>query len=152
MSVYRQAGGGAGGKVALAAAVALLAGGGIGFLLGASREEEPSLADALAEVQEQVRPALNELELVTIEYGEAVSGGKVVAETEYQASLDHAERAQAAIDGAEAELRLISQGELDNIDRHLDQLMKLIEGRAPANQVDDVIARADAAIRAAALI
>ena len=152
MSLYREAGGrGAAPLVGVLLAGALI-GGLLGFLLGSSGDEEASLADALEEVQAEVRPALSELELVTIEYAESVKGGQVVAETEYRASVDHVERALSALEGAASDLEVLAPEELAMAERSLNQLAELVEAHAPAAQVNAAAAEADAAVRAAARI
>jgi hypothetical protein len=152
MSLYREPGRRrASILVAVAAGFAVL-GGLAGFLIGSDGEEEANLGEALEEVQGEVRPALGELELVEIEYGEGVRGGQVVAETEYRASLDHAERARAAVDANAGDLRLLSPGDLGAAESALNELVRLAEGRAETARVSAAVAASDAAIRAAARI
>jgi hypothetical protein len=152
MSLYREPGRRSGWTfLAVAVGFALL-GGLAGFLIGSSGEEEASLEDALEEVQGEVRPALGELELVEIEYGEAVQGGEVVAESEYQASLDHAERAREAVAANAEDLRLLSPRDLAGAEAALTELVGLVEGRAAPARVSAAVAGSDAAIRAAARI
>ena len=151
MSLYRQVGQrGAGPLVAVALAFALI-GGLVGFLAGSAGEEEgASLEEAIEEIQDQVRPALSELELVTIEYGEAVQGGTVVAQSEYEASADHVERAREAVEAVAGDLRLLSPAELAEAERALDELSELVERRADPSQVNAAVERSDATIEAAA--
>jgi len=151
MSLYREAGGRRTAALLGGLLAGLLLGTLAGYLIGsAGGDEEPSLEDAVEQLQEDVAPALSALELVSIEYSEAVRGGEVVAETEYQASLDHVQRARSALDGASADLELLSPGELATAEQSLDELSQLVEGTAPPMQVDAAVARADAAIRASA--
>jgi hypothetical protein len=153
MSLYREAGGPRIASFAVTALAAVAIGALGGYLAGAGGEEEDaSLTEAVEQLQQDVRPALNELELVMIEYGEAVRGGRVVAETEYQASVDHAERARDAVEGASQELELLSPAGLERARSSLDELAGMIESQVPADRVDAAVARADAAIRAAARI
>jgi hypothetical protein len=149
MSLYREPGRRRAAPILIAAAVSALLGGLAGVLIS-SGDEEPSLEDALEQTQEDVRPALSELELVTIEYSEAVQGGQVVAATEYEASIDHVERAEAAVEGAAPDLELLHPNELANAQAALGELSGLVKRRADPAQVNAVVARADAAIRAAA--
>jgi hypothetical protein len=152
MSLYREPGRRSGLTfVAIAVGFALL-GGLAGFLIGSSGEEEASLGDALAEVQGEVRPALGELELVEIEYGEGVRDGEVVAESEYQASLDHAERAREVVSANAEDLRLLSPQDLAGAESALTELVGLVEDRAAPARVGAAVAGSDAAIRAAARI
>lgn len=153
MSLYRQAGRRSTAPLVAAGIVVALLGGLAGYLIGSSGDHgETSLEDAVARLQDEVRPALSELELVMIEYGEAVQGGRVVAETEYAASVDHVERASEALGVARDELEVISPEELGLAEAALNQLDVLIGERAPTARVNAAVARADAAIRAAARI
>ncbi|MGH2956371.1 MAG: hypothetical protein ACRDL6_05180 [Solirubrobacterales bacterium] len=153
MSLYREAG--RRGTTALLGGLlaGLLIGVLAGYLLGsAGGDEEASLEDAVEQLQEDVTPALSELELVTIEYSEAVRGGEVVAETEYAASVDHVERARSTFEDASAELRTLSPDQLASAEQALAELATLVEQRAPAGEVKATAGQADAAIRGAARI
>jgi hypothetical protein len=148
MSLYREAGRRRtlpllAGAVAIAVAAGL-----IGFLIGDGGEEDPSLADAVESVREEVQPAFSELELVTIEYTEAVRDGRVVAETEYQAALDHADRASATIAGASGDLELLGPDRLAAAEAAMSELSELVEGPAPAADVEAAVRRAEGALRA----
>lgn len=97
MSLYRQAGGarrrralgfGLVGAVAVVALVVVLA-----ALGGGS----PSEADRARKARAGVSRALDGLELVGVEYRQAVRGGRVVAPTEYAAARSDVARARAAL-------------------------------------------------------
>jgi hypothetical protein len=152
MSLYREPGRRRAAPIVTAAVAFALLGGLAGFLIGSSGDEETSLEDALAQAQDDVRPALSELELVAIEYSEAVRDGRVVAETEYQASIDHVARSREVFEGVSEELRPVSPEEVTSTERHLEELGVAVERRAPTPQVTRLVGQTDAAIRAAALL
>jgi hypothetical protein len=107
MSLYRVASrrGRLGGL--LLPAVVLVVGLLVGFLIGRASSSEPSLADALDAPVAHVADARNALDVLTIEYPQAVSGGEVKEPTEYDAALSDARRAQDALGEAD------DLGELD---------------------------------------
>jgi signal transduction histidine kinase len=150
MSVYREPGRRRARAAVVAGIFSLLAGGLAGFLIGRASEDEPSLAQQLAELQERVRPVLNALELVTIEYPEAVRNGDVVAETEYGAAASQAETAAVTVSGAREDLEAISPAETARLERALEDLQELIEERAEPAEVERAAASAERALGAAA--
>jgi hypothetical protein len=149
MSLYREAGGRSLLPMVATGVFCLLVGGLVGLLIGSSGEEEPSLEDAVSEVRDEVQPALSALELVTIEYPEAVSGGEVVAETEYQAAVDQVKHAEEAVDGVAADLELLAPRELERAQAALDELARSVQAKAPAEEVTRLANEAAAALRAA---
>ncbi len=107
MSLYRVASrrGRLGGL--LLPAVALVVGLTVGFLVARASADEPSLAEALDAPAAHVADARNALDVLTIEYPQAVSGGEVKESTEYEAALADVRRAQDALGDAD------DLGELD---------------------------------------
>jgi hypothetical protein len=81
----------------IALAVGLL----VGFLLGRATAPEASIADALADPAADVAEARNALEVLTIEYPQAVSNGAVRAPTEYEAARADVRRARDALASAD---------------------------------------------------
>jgi hypothetical protein len=81
----------------IALAVGLLG----GFLLGRASAPEASIADALADPAADVAEARNALEVLTIEYPQAVSNGAVRAPTEYDAARADVRRAREALASAD---------------------------------------------------
>lgn len=78
---------------ALGAAAGLVAGLGIGFALGSPNQ--PDLDAAVATMRASLVRASGSLEIVAIEYEEAVANDEVVSESEYEGSLA-AERSSEA--------------------------------------------------------
>ena len=64
MSLYRQPGRLRAPVLAAVAVVALLVGGGIGYAIGHSSAPDPSVADAVAELRSELRPAVSGLQLL----------------------------------------------------------------------------------------
>jgi len=87
--------------------VALVVGLTVGFLIGRASADEPSLAEALEAPVAHVADARNALDVLTIEYPQAVVGGEVQETTEYEAALADVRRAQDELGYAE------DLGELD---------------------------------------
>ena len=84
----------------LVPAIALVVGLAIGLLVGRATAPEPSLSDVLAEQASHVAEARTALDVLTVEYPQAVS-----SPTEYggaQADVRHAQEALADADGLEA--------------------------------------------------
>src|SRR3954451_7968299 len=107
MSLYRQAGRASAFTLALVGAAALAAGLLAGFALGRGTAPEPTLADKIADLRRQVRPAQDGIELTSTEDGQAVRGGRVVAPPEFGAAQPDVRRAAAAVAGARAGLRAL---------------------------------------------
>ena len=138
MSLYREPGqvrrrrqlwigAGLGALVAIVVAVVLLAGGG----------GPPSRAERTAAAKAAADRALNGLELVEIEYAQAVKNGQVVAPTEYEAARADVQRARSALSAHEPGER---------IDRTLAAVAAAVENRVPAGELERAVAEARAAI------
>ncbi len=132
--------------VAGLAALALIA----GIVIGRATAPERSLREAVRDVQENARLASDALELVTIEYREAVSDGEVAAETEYQAARDGVERAREAFEGIRDELAVLDSTETRRADEALAELERLVARRASPDDVESVAADAAGSIGTAA--
>src|SRR4029077_2810914 len=68
--------------------VALLVGGAVGYLIGHGGQSSPTLTAGLAQVQKTVRPAVDGIELVGVEYPIGVKDGKVVVPEQLQGAKD----------------------------------------------------------------
>jgi multidrug resistance efflux pump len=121
-------------------AAAALAGAAIGLLAGwgiaRTTESEPSLADALARTQSRIAPAVDGLELLSIEYPQAVRAGQVVAATEYAAARADLRRTRDAVERARDELALLDSS-AGSLPGRLESLARLVEARAPAAEVTE---------------
>jgi hypothetical protein len=120
-----------------------------GLVIGSAGESEPSLQEAVSSVEEEVQPALSQLELVSIEYSEAVRGGKVVSESEYEGARSHVEGVMQTLDSSREDLELLAPAELAAADRALEELATQVDNRVPAPVVEAAVASAEEAVRAA---
>lgn len=121
-----------------------------GFLAGRAGGSRPSLASALEHLQRELRPAGDALELVPIEYRQAVRGGQIVAPTEYAAAKEDLDRAQDAFASARADLAALAPEEAGRAAAELGQLAALLERRAAPGTVATQARRAERTISAAA--
>jgi hypothetical protein len=145
VSLYRQAGAS---RARLAVAVALAAVVGVagGFAIGRASAPEPTLEELVSDARDDARPALSSLELVGIEYAQAVQpAGGVNSATEYEAAVDHAAAAASAIDGATA-LETVDPQAVEAARERLAELEAAIAEEAPPGEIDDLIGAARAAV------
>jgi hypothetical protein len=134
MSLYREVGGGAR-RLAIVAALALVAGLAGGIALGRASKGEPSLADKVADVRDEYQQVPSALELLAIEYPQAVRGGRVVAQTEHTAAKADVEHARKAFEGFRDDLRAIFPQRVETADRQLRELAELVAKGASPEQV-----------------
>lgn len=151
MSLYREAHRRRLWPVVLAAALAGAIGLAVGLLIGGS-DEEVTIAEATLELREEVQPALASLELVEIEYSEALKDGDVVAETEYEAAATHADEAEGVFEAAIADLQVLDPAATERASVSLARLGRLIEERADGEVVTDEVQTARSAISTAARV
>jgi hypothetical protein len=147
MSLYRQASGSNARLVVAFAVVALAAGGIAGFAIGRSTAEEPTLAELVGDLQEELRPAEAALELVPLEYGQAAGGSG--GETEYAAALAQAETAVSTVAAAREDLAAISPERADETLNAVEAVHAAVEDRAPVPTVERAAREASAALNAA---
>jgi hypothetical protein len=126
----------------------LLAGTAVGFALGRGTAPDPVLSDLAAEARAEVLPATNALELVTIEYPEAVRGGKVVAATEYEAAVAQAASAADALAAAAPELRQLDPGGHAAATEAVDEVVRLVGEEAEPRIVEAAAEDASDAVEA----
>jgi hypothetical protein len=147
MSLYREAGRRSAWPLALAAALGIAIGVALGTLIGGS--DDGSLSDEVSELRADLRPAAGALELVRIEYSEAVRGGEVVAATEFDASRSHAERARVLVDENSEDLAALSPTGAEEASVAIDRLLRLIDSHAPAARVNAAARQAERALETA---
>lgn len=75
----------------------------VAVVLIAAGDDSPSGAERAKTSREAVAKALAGLELLQIEYAQAVEQGRVVEPTEYQAALADVRRSQQALDDVDAD-------------------------------------------------
>lgn len=147
MSVYREPGRRRARAIVIAAVAALLTGGVAGFAIGRGTAGEPSLFELIEDAREGLRPALNALELVTIEYPESVRGGEVVARTEYEAALSQAQAATRFLSAGRADLEPLDRAGFREAASRAAYVSKLIEQRAGPAKVKSAAAAASLSIK-----
>ena len=134
MSLYREARGGVR-RLAIVAVLALVVGIVAGFALGRVSKNEPSLAEKVGDTRERYREVPDALELLRIEYPQAVRGSQVIARTEYDAAKADVERARESFDAVADDLRALAPQRVDLAGRQLDALADLVAKPAPPEQV-----------------
>jgi hypothetical protein len=148
MSLYRQAAGTRTSTLVVVGLVVLFAGAAAGFALGRGTAPEPTLSELADEVGEDIRPALSALELVTIEYPQAVREGQVVAETEYAAAKSQAGTAESVVASLAADLAALNPAQAKGATAAVERVTTLIEDRAQPQRVERAAQDAAAALEA----
>ena len=150
MSLYREpgrarrrrrrvAGGVAVAALVVALLVALLAGGDSG---PPSRAQRANAASAAA------GEALDGLELLQIEYGQAVRAGRVVAPTEYDAAQADVDRARATLLAHKPDIAAVDPEGVDPIIRALDRVAIAVHQRVSAAELKAQVGAARARLTA----
>jgi hypothetical protein len=138
MSLYRQVGRRSG-WLAASAGAALLVGLVIGFGVARATADEPTLEDAVADVQADAGRAADALELVAIHYA-----------TTEAAARAQLERAEESFDEVRPQLALLSPEETAAAAAAIEQLSVLVERSASATEVERAADEARAGVRRAA--
>jgi hypothetical protein len=133
----------------IGAGVAVVAGLAIaGIVVLATRDSgPPSRADHVAAVRAAASQASDGLDLVTIEYGQAVRNGKVVAPTEYQAAQADLSRAQDAITKARKDIAATAPIAAAPALAALREAAAVVRRRGDATALARAVAGARAALR-----
>ena len=142
MSLYREARSRTGRTVAVLAAVFVI-GGIVGAALVYALRPEPTLADRVTQLQEDVRPALDALELVPIHY-------ESTNPTTRRAAADQLAAARADVDDVAADLQAFDPAAAARADDALDELAALVDDGAPPARVEQAVAAAERELREAA--
>jgi hypothetical protein len=140
MSLYREVRGRTR-RVLVAAALVLVLGVVGGFVLGRATTGEPSLADKLADFRDQSQQVADALEVLVVEYPQAVRNGRVAAQTEYAGAKRDVERAQTSFGDIESDLHAIFPQRVAPAQGQLHVLEKLVDQAAPPEQVLNQIAK-----------
>jgi hypothetical protein len=140
MSLYRQVRRPSG-WLAASLVGALLAGFLLGFAVSRATAEEPTFADAVAEVRGEAGVVADALELVGIHYASSPDAARA-----------QLERAQESFAEVEPDLRLVAPAETRAAGRAIARVESLIEQDAPAGEVEAAAELArEAVVRAAGL-
>jgi hypothetical protein len=139
MSLYREAGSRRGRTVAVLAG-ALVVGLLIGFGLAWALKPAPTLADRIEDVQEDVRPALDALELVPIHYDSE-------NEVTRQAASDQLAAAREELDAVRDDLEALDPSGAVAVATSLALLQRLLEQGAASQQVDQAVQQVEREVR-----
>jgi hypothetical protein len=139
MSLYREARSRTGRTLAVLAAV-FVTGGVVGALLAIALRPEPTLADRVEQVQEDVRPALDGLELVPIHYDSENAATR-------RAAADQLAAARRDVADVADDLRVLDPAGAARVDGALDEVATLVEDGAPPQEVEAAVTRAERLLR-----
>jgi hypothetical protein len=114
----------------------VIIGGVAGWLIGASSGADPRAAMQM--IRSSLTDVAGALEVVEIEYSEAVEDDDVVAETEYEGARAAAERARDLYDEVRAPLAVIASEEASEIASSLDDLIAGIDDIAHESEVGEL--------------
>lgn len=151
MSLYREVRRRSWRLVAVAGLLGLGAGFAIGLAIGGGGGQPP-LRSVLSDLQRETSPALDGLQLVAIEYPQAVEGGKVVAPTEFEAARRDLARVRRSYVSVSPDLAVLDPEAIRRAGSSLSRLNALVEGRGPPRRVKAVAETAISALRRAARI
>jgi hypothetical protein len=131
MSLYRQAGRARRRRrIGIAASAAVLAIVVLVVLLASGGSDgPPTHAERAAAASGAATEALDGLELLGIEYGQAVKGGRVVATTEYAAAKADVQRAAGALSSNAEDFRAVDPEAFRKAGAALDDVAGTVAGR-----------------------
>ncbi|HEU4703383.1 MAG TPA: hypothetical protein VFS37_12950 [Conexibacter sp.] len=141
MSLYRQPRATRPLLLAGIAVAALIVGAAIGFALGRSSAPEPSAQDVVAQLREELRPLAGGLQLLPVEYPQALAGGGESAGVEGGLA-----RIRAALADATPDLRALDPAGARALAARVAALEQAVEARAPAAQVEQLVSAAQDAL------
>jgi hypothetical protein len=119
-------------RIAAGAAVAALVVALVVALLAVGDSGPPSRAARVAAASAAAGEALDGLELLQIEYGQAVADGRIVAPTEYDAAKADVDRARATLLAHKPDIAAVDPDGVDPIIRALDGVAVAVQQRASA--------------------
>jgi hypothetical protein len=147
MSLYRQSGGSGWRAALIAAAVALLIGGAVGYAIGRSTAPEPSLAEQVADLQDRLQPTLDGLALVPDHYAQGIEAG---GEVQYEGAVQQATAARDGFSAESGDLQALDPAAYEDATKALGDLVDAIEAREPPAHVNRLVEQAQAAVEASA--
>lgn len=147
MSLYRSPARRSVGAMVAIGVVALVVGGLAGYLIGSNGQSSPTLTDGLANVQKTIRPAVDGIELVAVEYPIGVEDGKVAVPAQLEGAKDQLATVRAAFAKAQPDLTVLDAAATAKAARDLDQLQAKLEALAPTADVTALVTQIDAELR-----
>lgn len=140
MSLYREVRGRTR-RLLISAAVILVLGLVGGFALGRASKGEPSLAEKVSDFRDDAQNVADALEVLAVEYPQAVRNGRVAAQTEYAGAKKDVDRAQTAFEHIQDDLHAIFPQRVALAAGQLHELEKLVNQAAPPEQVLNQVAK-----------
>jgi len=128
----------------------------VGLLLGgiggavAGRATAPSLAEQARELRRETAGVLSRLEVLTVEYPQAVRDGQVVGRTEYDGSVARVDNARNALAGLASDLRAVDPAGYEQAQAAVDRLAADVGARADPATVAARVRQVRAALTGAA--
>src|SRR3954452_18944938 len=130
MSLYRQAGRRRRNRRLALAAGATTVVIAIVVIVLASSGGPPSHADRVKSARSAANEALDGLEILSVEYGQAVKAGQVAAPTEYAGARSDAQRAQQSLSDHRADFEAVDAAAYRRARRALAAVAAAVAGRA----------------------
>jgi hypothetical protein len=147
MSLYRQPGRRSVGALVAVGVVALVIGGVVGYLIGHNGQSSPTLTAGLANVQKTVRPAVDGIELVGVEYPIGVKDGKVAVPEQLQGAKDQLAKVRATFAKAKPELTVLDPDATTKVSGDLDQLQAKVAALAASAEVSALVTQIETELR-----
>jgi hypothetical protein len=147
MSLYRSPGRRSIGALVAVAVVALVVGGVVGYLIGHGSPSSPTLTAGLTELQQTVRPAVDGIELVGVEYPIGVRDGKVVEPAQLQGAKDQLAKVREAFTSAQPQLQVLDQAAAAKVAADLDALQAKLAALAPTAEVTALVTQVENELR-----
>lgn len=120
-----------------AALVGLVVGLVTGLLLG---RDEPDPVEAVREIRVTLTQASSSLEIVEIEYAEALDDGSGEGDPEYEGALDALARSRAHWRRARPAIDLLAPEDAATIDSRYDELRQAMEDEALPEEINELTA------------
>lgn len=123
-------------RLVIATAVAGLV---VGFVAGLIvGRDEPDPVEAAREVRVTLTQASSVLEIVEIEYAEALEDGSGVGDREYEGAKDALARSRSHWEQARPVMRLLAPDEVAGVDARYDELEQAVDEEALPEEVNEL--------------
>ena len=111
-----------------------LVGLGAGYLLG---DKPPDPSDSVRAIRTSLISASGSLEVAAVEYEESVVDGEVIREREYEGALAAVRSSRSKLSDVRAALDELAPDRIGAIEEGYDQVVALMEDRAPVDEVEE---------------
>jgi hypothetical protein len=144
VSLYRKPGGVGTLTLVLAAAVALVIGGAIGYAIGHSDDDRSSARDVVSSLGGELRPVADGLDLLPTEYRQAYGG----TGNESAGVRGALERIRSSLAGVRGDLQALDRVGTRALDLRIAALVNAVQARRPPAKIALLVERARAALLA----